>query len=277
MATPLGSAAMVLLYQALISSSGWRSAFVALAGLLLVGVAVPGAILLRRRPEDLGLLPDGAQQPPSARVATGAAAASRPARQAAEVSFTFSQAIRTRTYWLVVSSVSIGALATGTLGFHLAAYLTDRGLEPALAAGAVSTFALSAAAASTVYGLLLERIAVRGLFTAVFAIATGGVLLLLEAQTAPLAFLAAFVLGSSARTLDALNSITLASYFGRRAFGAISGLTGPFMLGALGLGPLAAAWLFDRTGSYQLVLQLLVVAYALSALLIFLARPPAPP
>src|SRR5437868_3237626 len=60
MSVPLGSAGLAMLYQQLITRFDWRTAFLALGALLWSLAVVPAAVLLRRQPEDLGLLPDGA-------------------------------------------------------------------------------------------------------------------------------------------------------------------------------------------------------------------------
>jgi MFS family permease len=187
------------------------------------------------------------------------------------------QAVRTPALWLVIGSVTLGALSTGGLALHLAGYLSDAGIEPGLAAGAASMFAIAAAFATAIWGFLVERVSVRGLFVAIMFAAASGVVLLLQARTAPLAYLAAFVIGMTARTQDIMASILIARYYGRRSFGTISGLVGPFQFGALGCGPLLAAWLFDQTGGYQVFLQGVVGAYALAACLVYLARRPRPP
>jgi MFS family permease len=57
MSVPLGAAALSLVYQLLVAQYGWRSAFLALGVALLVLVVLPGAIFLRRQPEDLAWLP----------------------------------------------------------------------------------------------------------------------------------------------------------------------------------------------------------------------------
>ena len=275
MATPLGSAVLVLLYQALITAFGWRSAFVALALLLWGAAVLPGVLVLRRQPEDLGLLPDGAPQSPS--VADGRPDRPEAPRSELEYSWTLRQAVRTPTLWLMIAGITLGGMSTGGLGFHLVAYLTDGGIDPGLAAGAVSVFAITGALATGLWGFLLERVSVRSLFVAIYAVAVGGVLLLLQARTPPLAYGAAFVLGATARTQDAMTSMLIARYYGRRSFGAISGITGPFQSGALGFGPILAAWAFDATGSYEVFFQSLVGAYALAACLLLLARRPTPP
>jgi MFS family permease len=59
MSVPLGSSALSLTCQFFVTHYGWRSAFLALGIALWVLVVIPGAVFLRRQPEDLGLNPDG--------------------------------------------------------------------------------------------------------------------------------------------------------------------------------------------------------------------------
>src|ERR1041384_7986700 len=59
LSVPLGASVISLMYGFFVAHYGWRSAFLVLGLSLLVVVVVPGAVFLRRQPEDLGLVPDG--------------------------------------------------------------------------------------------------------------------------------------------------------------------------------------------------------------------------
>jgi sugar phosphate permease len=271
MVVPLGSAALALLYQFLIVHLDWRAAFVAL-GVLLWGLAiVPPAVLLRRQPEDLGLLPDGmpaASSPPTGK------ARSHPPPAVEERSWLLAEAIRTPTLWLIVISSTLATIATGGIAFHLVAYYTDMHIRPDLAAGALSVLAVSGALGSTIWGLLAERVAPRRLSVGVLLGSAAIVVLLLQVQAPLLAYTGALLFGFLARGGLMLTQVLLAGYFGRRSFGAISGFADPFAKTGLGLGPLFAAAAFDLTGSYRGVFVLFIAAYLLAAGLIFFARRP---
>ncbi|HEX6769253.1 MAG TPA: hypothetical protein VF208_07865, partial [Candidatus Binatia bacterium] len=71
-----------------------------------------------------------------------------------------------------------------------------------------------------------------------------------------------------------LNQIMIAHYFGRRSFGAISGVLEPFHKGGLGVGALVAGVAFDWTGNYRGVFLFFLASYLVSAVLVFLARRP---
>lgn len=271
MAIPMGSAALSLFYQYLILRSGWRSTFLILGLLLWVFVVIPGALLLRRQPEDLGLVPDGAE-PLALRNSAAAGAIAREPQ--AEYSWRLRDAIRTSTLWLIIASFTLWIVASGGIAFHLAAYLTDVGIGPVLAAGALSLFALAGAFGNFVWGWLAERIDVRRLSGVTLLLSALAVVLLMAARAPFWAYGVAVLFGVTARGGSVFSQVLLARYFGRRSFGAISGVAEPFMKAGLGLGPLLAALAFDFTGNYQGIFAVFSAMFVVAAFLVFLARSP---
>ncbi|MBI4495086.1 MAG: MFS transporter [Chloroflexi bacterium] len=272
MAQPLGASALALAYQLLISHFGWRATFLTLGVLVWVLVVVPGALLLRRQPEDLGLAPDGASSLPAGSRRSDGREGQRWA--ATEHHWTLREAVCTRALWLVMVSTTLGVAATGGIAVHLVAYYTDLGIDPLLAAGALSLFAFSGAAANVLWGFLAERVPARHLYVAAMVLAAAVVVLLLQVRTPLLAGAVAVLLGLSARGQQALLQILLSHYFGRHSFGAISGFIEPPWRAGHGLGPLLAGAAFDLSGSYQGVFRLFVGAYLLSAFLLLVMRRP---
>ena len=66
----------------------------------------------------------------------------------------------------------------------------------------------------------------------------------------------------------------IAHYFGRASYGSITGLTGPFQLVGLGLGPSFGAVLFNLTGGYTVLFLYAVGSYLLAIVFIYNARRP---
>ena len=273
MATPLGSAALSLVYQFFVTHYGWRSAFLALGVALWVLVVIPGAVLLRRQPEDLGLYPDGIA--PSADALEAASTKMKSNDAASEQSWSRPEAMRTSALWLLVASTFLAAIGTGGTAFHTAAYFTDVRIAPAVAAGAVSVMALSGAFGNGLWGALAERISPRGLNVATMLVAAAAVAFLTQVTAPIAAFVFAFLFGLNARGAAVLTQVLISRYFGRRSFGAISSVLDPFHKGGLGLGALFAGIAFDFTGNYQAIFMIFGATYVVSALLIFLARRPA--
>jgi MFS family permease len=272
MSTPLGSAAMTLLYQFLVTDYGWRSAFLVLGLAFLILVVVPAAIFLRRQPEDLGMYPDGVA--PTVQPQTPIAFFP-PAAVNAERSWTRAEAVQTSALWLLVASVFLASLGTGGIAFHTIAYFTDVKIAPAVAAGAVSVMALSGALGNGIWGTLAERFSPRSLSVTTTVLSAGSVALLMHVDAPVMAYLFGLLFGVSARGGTAiLTQIILAHYFGRRSFGAISGVLEPFHKGGLGAGALVAGVAFDWSGNYRAALLFFLASYLLSALLVFFARRP---
>jgi MFS family permease len=269
MATPLGSAALSLVYQFFVTHYGWRSAFLALGITLWVLVVIPGLIFLRRQPEDLGLLPDGVAHAESN-------SENRPVEVSNDPEFNWQRAdaMRTDTLWLLVTSAFLSAIGTGGVAFHMSAYMTDGALAPALAASVVSVMALSGAFGNGIWGALAERCHPRRLNVLAMLVAAASVALLMQVRSGSMAYLFALLFGINARGAAVLTQVLIARYFGRRSFGAISSILDPFHKGGLGLGALFAGIAFDYFGNYRMIFMIFLASYIVSALMIFLARKP---
>lgn len=272
MATPLGSALLSLVYQFFVTHYGWRGAFFALGVALWILVVIPGLIFLRRQPEDLGLLPDGARQAPHA--APRDQSDFTPELEL-EYSWTRAEASRTSTLWLLVAAAFLASIGTGGVAFHLAAHLTDGALSPALAAGVVSLMALAGAFGNGAWGTLAERFHPRHLSLAALLLAALSVALLMKVRSATSAYFFALLFGTTARGAAVLSQVLVARYFGRRSFGAISSILDPFHKGGLGLGALFAGVAYDYAGGYREIFLIFLASYVVAALLIYSARRPA--
>lgn len=265
MALPLGGAGCIFIGQLIIESAGWRAAFVAFGlGLALVGIAPP-LYLLRRRPEDVGLRPDGIGFPEGT------------APSAAFSSFSLRLAMRTSAFWAISFSQFMSTLASGAISFHIPAYLTDRGLPPTVAAAALSAFAVSGALSAGLWGYLSERVSERTLAIITMVGAAAGVILLSQPAIGTFVVPVAIGLGFALRGEAALLNIMVARYFGRDAYGRISGAMQPLTMLALGLGPLLASMSFDQRGDYATVFAAASVLLITGALIISQAQPPQRP
>ena len=276
MALPLGGAALIPLAQLLINSGvGWQSIYYGFGGFMLVALVAPAALVLRRRPEDMGLLPDGAtpQAAESSTTTTPKALEAAP-----EVSWTVSQAVHNPTLWLLVSAMCIGVAANGAIGFHQFAYFRDQGIASTAAALAISAYALSGAVANVLWGFLIEKVPGRVVGAATMFIASSMCAFLLTVDSTPAALIFAVIFGLAARGQSSIILVMEAQYFGRESYGAISGLSLPFQQIGLGLGPAFAAVSYDASGqSYTFAFVAFGAVYVLAGILIWLARKPVLP
>ncbi|HLH21859.1 MAG TPA: MFS transporter [Chloroflexota bacterium] len=271
MCTPLGGAVLAFSGELIIESASWQTVFIVFAMLTLTLLVVPAAMLLRRTPEEMGLLPDGAPSLPPA------TAAPTPPTRGHELSWTLSEALRTPTLWLITAAGVVAAMANTAVGFHLVAYYTDVGLPATEAVTALSVYAFSGAIASGLWGWFTERLSERMMAVVVSLLSAGAIMYLLWVRDLLGAIAFAVLFGLTSRGGSTLTNIILAQYFGRRAYGTISGFVNPFTMVGLGLGPTIGALCFDLTGSYHVEFTFFAVASVVTAGLIWLARHPGPP
>jgi MFS family permease len=245
----------------------------------LLLMAVPVFVTMRRTPEEIGLLADGAR--PQQAVATAARAGAGRRRTApgleAEFSWTAREAMRTRAYWCIAATAVFAVIASAGLGYILVPYLVSQS-GPGLAnpqAVAVGSLGAVLAMTTLVWGYMADKLGPRHcmVITITGAVASG-IFLITGVNSVLTAYLFAILWGFFSNTVGTLEHMLLAQYFGRGSFGAIMGSLGPLQTTALGVGPLFGSYLLTFTHSYSVVFAVLMAMYAGAGMLIFLAKAP---
>ena len=241
----IGAGAMPLVTERLVGGFGWRSAIVSL-GLITWGLTlVPTAAYLRRRPEDVGLAPDGDLRS----LPTGG----QRAETAPERSFTLRQTLRTRTFYILLVVVSLSTFTNAGINFNMYPLLTDRGLSDLQAVTVVSLWSYVGIPTTLMWGALADRFPSRLLLAAVLFGMGAGMALLTQVQDFMLGLAFAFVHGLFFSGSLLLSNLIFANYFGRTSFGVIRGFVTPFQMFSNALGPLTATLVFDTRGDYALI------------------------
>ena len=267
MALPVAQSALVPLAMVVVVVDSWRTVYLAVAVACVLLCVVPAAVLMRRRPEDVGLYPDGAAGP------VGSAAAGR-AQRGRDFSFYAGEAIRTRTFWLLIAGQMCAIVASGAVSFHTTLFWIERGQSPAIGAAALSAYALAGGLSSAVWGLLSERFSERalGVIIQTLAVLTMGLMLTLD--SAPMAIFLSGLYGVASRGEGTIFNLILANYYGRRHFGTILGIFNPFSSVGLGAGPFLAAVGYDLSGGYTSVWLAFMVLHAITVLCLMAVRQP---
>jgi MFS family permease len=272
LALAAGLIAMPLVAQAAIAARGWRAGWLAIGVMTLLVGFVPIWLLLVRRPEDLGLLPDGAPAP-----ASGVARAASRGSALPEPAYSRRQALGTGAFWfLLLYTVLVYPVQAG-VSLHQAPFLIERGIDPTIAATTVSTFSLTSALATLACGALPRGMPIRYPLALTGTILTVGVVLMLHVETAGTGYVAAGVFGFGIGAILTLLPIAWADYFGRAHFGAIRGIALPAQVLAQAVGPVLSGALHDLTGGYVVSLQCFAVLAGLSIAAAMLARQPGGP
>ena len=264
----IGLAILPLAVAIAIAAGGWRTGWLALAGIVAVFGVVPQWFLLVRQPEDVGLRPDGDEAAPRSSEAAGRADGT------GEISFTRAQALRTPTLWLVMAYTLIVFSIQAGVSLHWAPHLVERGISPTITATIVGAFSLAIALSSIVFGYAGDRVPVRTTLAASAALMALGTMVMGAVSGPSLGYAASVLFGLGVGGILTMPPVALASYFGRAHFGAIRGMTLPAQVGGQAAGPLLAGLLHDLTGSYASGLATFAALSLLAAAVAMAARAP---
>lgn len=247
-----------------VDSFGWRPAWL-LTGVIMFFVMVPFALIVRRQPEDIGLLPDGVPETQKSEKTKSSIKT--------DISFTVAQAFKSPTTWfLVVATVLISGSLQG-LGSTWINNYKDSGLSDESARIAVSTYGFFAILGRITWGLLSEKIHIRKVF--LFACLTTGIPLLLLMQVDSLfgAMLYASLAGLTLGGYVSVQPLIWADFFGRKNLGAIRAYFATPSLYAAAAGPWWIAVVYDNLGSYNLAYWIMFFGWLLAATLVYIAKP----
>lgn len=253
----LGGALLPLFAEATSENLGWQWAFFGMAALLLLLVLPLIWRFVWDDPARFGEVPDGkafsAGSPPVKVQASG---------------ITLEQAIRTRTFWIIMITFALFGLTAYALAGHLVALIRERHiatLPQAAVMGSVS--GIAAIFGRLAFGWLLDRFPVP-------IVGAGGVLLGVMAQFlllnldhfGPMALMMAMLFGASMGAETDLLSLLVGRYFGTVALSRIySWQNVSFLVGAA-IGPPFFALLlvsFDGLTVPILILAAISIASAL--------------
>ncbi|HYZ02712.1 MAG TPA: MFS transporter, partial [Candidatus Binatia bacterium] len=174
------------------------------------------------------------------------------------------EAARTPAFWLLTLAGSAGLFAAFALQVHQVPYMIAEGLDPVLAASIAGIMGLVSIPGRFVLNVLSQRVAGQALLAGALALMTAAVVVLLFARSTPLFVTYAVLYGIGYGAVNPLRASVMADHFGRRAYGAITGVQNvPVILCSAG-GPILVGRLFDVTRDYRAALLCLAGAGALA-------------
>jgi MFS family permease len=246
----------------LVQRQGWRGALLTLAAVLAVGTIPLHALVLRRRPEDLGLTPDGAAVPPPHNTAAIAADPGVP----------IAAALRDAAFWWLSVAFFLSQLATAAVAVHLVPYLIDLGYEAAFAAMATGLIGAMAIPGRLIFTPLGDRLPRQQVTACLFLLQTVALLVLLQVQNVAgvYGFVVLFGIGFGAMT--PARAALVADLYGSAHYGTINGVLALFVTGSRALAPVSAGLVYDVAGSYEPMFWGLLVASAVATVAVLLVR-----
>ena len=244
----IGAALSPLFVYALISNYGWRVGFQGLgAVIVLIGFPVL-YLLLKDPPQDV----------------------SRTATEHLEktAGFTLAEALKTRTFWIILAAIALGAGCMTAIFAHVVPMLLDRGVSAGQATTVLATFSLVTAGWQIGMGYMLDRIPRPWIAAPFYLLALAGLILLESASSYPLLLLSGLLMGLGLGTEYGVLPYFLSRYFGTRHYGAISGSMYGVIVLTQGLTPFLMDIVFDVTGNYDIAIIAICIGLVMGAILI---------
>lgn len=242
----------------IIATYGWREGF-ATYGVITLSVVVP--LVLRyviSKPEDIGLLPDGA-------ATSSTLPPPKPAMRTAEF-------LAQPRFWILVMVIGLLFCIQSATLIHMVPQLTDRGYSLVAASAIASATAVFGILGKLIYGVLVDRWDVRHALWLAIAFQFGGQIIMLFTDGYYPFLLGACFFGFGMGGVVPMQGAVVGAAFGRESFGRVLGAMRPPMAVIHLTGVPFAGWVYDTTGSYELAFQTFIGLYVLAAIVVLPLR-----
>lgn len=249
--TGLGVALAVVAARLLVTSLGWREAYFVLGAAILL-IPLPLVALLVRENANANVMP------------------AENVSVVAPDGMATKEALRSKTFWMLLGAIVLGTVATGAFGAHAYAYLTDRDIAPSIATTVISLTGLGSLVGQVGAGLVLDR--TRSARGAVIFVAAGtiGLAMILWSKSAVALIAGGALLGIGSNPGLAIAPYLISRFFGLRSFSEIQGFTLVGATLAMATGPALLGIAFDRLGSYSRPMDVLLACATLAVVLLWM-------
>ncbi|MFC2016961.1 MFS transporter [Chloroflexota bacterium] len=251
----------------LIPNFGWRASYLTLA--LLTWILIPLALLvIRTKPADMGLYPDGIEAPEAMAGANASFSASE--------GITLKMALATPAFWLIAVSFLVSGFSEIGVIQSQAPHLQDIGFPVAVAATALGGVGFGSLISKLVFGWLCDRIQVKYACSIGFGLQLAAISILLSVRPAsPLAliWLYAIVMGLGAGWLATM-SMFVSTHFGLASYGTIFGIITLVRNIGVATGPLMAGYMYDAMDTYHWAFIILLALYTAAIPAVLAVRRP---
>ena len=268
----IGSVTLLPWVQHMIEATGWRTACTAM-GIVVLIVLAPINLLLRKRPQDIGVEPDGDAAP----TASSAKPVSNILDAAwAGTDWTLGRALATARFWWIALGYFCGLYIWYAVQVHQTKYLLDIGFSPNVGVWALGVVSLLGIPGQIVLGHASDRIGRESIWAiscAGFAICFACLIALKYQPSLLLVYLMVFTQGALGYGLTSVMGAVVLEIFQGAHYGSIFGC---IMLAALAggaAGPWVTGFIHDLTGSYTIAFAIGIGISALSAFAVWMASP----
>ena len=258
--------------QSIILKEGWRSACWTLGVMTLV-VLLPINLIIAKRPQDVGVLPDGAKETAAA-AARRAATIVDPAWTA--IDWTVARAVRTARFWWLIVGYFCAGYVWYAVQVHQTKYLVEIGFDPMEAAWSLGFVAMVAIPGQIALGALSDRIGreiVWAIASAGFAICYAALLALAAGPSRPMLYVMVLSQGVLGYAFTALMGPIVAEIYEGPHFASIFSIIMVALLAGGAMGPYATGLLHDIEGTYTAAFTVALVLSIVGAIAVWFASP----
>ena len=277
----LGGAIVIPLLSVGVINLGWQTT-AWIIGVALIVLIAPLSFLFRRSPESMGLNPDGGvslshmrrrlRRRESADEKNTESSHGDTSETGFEGDFTTKQALKTPSFWILVTATALRISVHGTIFLHFIPILVWRGETQQMAANLVGLISLGAVPVILVTGYFSDRVGRPLMLSFLYTSSAISLLLItLVEGTWPIFLAMLLFIGSEAGS--SLNWAIVGDLFGRARYATIRGMMAPIYNGALIIAPVAAGFTYDRLGTYQPVLITGTILMITASLVFFSLQP----
>ncbi len=274
----LGGFVLVNLLALLITQFGWRMAGVVMGALLLI-CGLPLAYVIRSRPEDKGMMPDGASIPPVGQAIPEVATAkvdgkAAPTMPEDEVNLTVRQALKSTAFWTYIPAMMLRACILSSLVVHQIPYLVDVGISYIAASAVLGTMILISIPGRLIFGWLGDMLDKRLLLLGSSLLQAAGIWVLINVNSLWMAYVFVAIYGVGYGGAIPLTVALRGQLFGRKIFATMGGVTSAMTAIATVAAPVFAGYIYDATGSYSIAFYTFLGLICLSGLAFLFVRYP---
>jgi MFS family permease len=261
----LGAIVMAPFATYLITQFGWRTAFV-IIGLIAWFIIASMALLLRKDPSEMGLLPNGIQSEAAYKSLHQRKHRTQP------TGLSLSRALRTSNFWFLCLVWLLLSLNVHLIMVHLVPYAVDIGISAMDAAVIVSLIGGATIAGRIGIGKISDATGRKAPAVVCALLQVGMLLWLIWSRELWMFYVFAIVFGTSWGGLSTIVTVLIGDVFGMRSIGAIMGvMSAGWSLGAAS-GPAIGGFTFDAFGNYFTAFSLGAGAMFIATLLVVLVK-----
>jgi len=253
----------------LIPNFGWKASYLALALLTWVLIIPLALLVIKAKPMDLGLYPDGAETHEIVNVTEAPSPTSG--------GLTLRMAFATTTFWLITVTFLLSAFSQVGIVQNQVPHLQDIGFPAAAAASALGGIGLGSAIGKFGFGWLCDQIPAKYACAIGLLCQVAGIIIFINIGPAsPLAivWLYVIIMGLGVGSWLPTMSMLASTNFGLDSYGAIFGVVNFFECVGSATGPLVAAYMYDTMNTYYWAFILFIALYVIALPAVLVLRPP---